>query len=105
MNGKFVLGLAATVVTVGSSLAFKAHWGNGGNKSVGKTANGHCFQCKSLYSSSGGIANTKCKTAAGVVTIHGFGSAKHTWYTQTVNNGGNHCPSNPVVRTKTTINS
>jgi hypothetical protein len=106
MNGKIVLGLAATIVTIGSALGLRAHKKQGSNTMVGKTADGHCFKCRSLWSSSGGAPNTKCKTAAaGLVTLHGIGSGRHshTWYTQTVANDGNHCPSLfIVVRTKTT---
>jgi hypothetical protein len=95
MNGKIVLGLAATVVTVGSALAFRAH--SLTNKAVGKTAlNVKCLQCASLWSKTGGNHVTKCNTKAGGGgrTLHGIGSAahSHTWATKVTTGGG--CGSN-----------
>jgi hypothetical protein len=108
MNGKIILGLAGTVVTVASALAFKAQNGSV-HQSVGKTANGGlCRKCASLWSiGSGGPGGnvTKCNTKAGGggIVLKGVGSAahSHTWFTQTLANHA--CPTvSPVVRTKVT---
>jgi hypothetical protein len=49
MNGKVVIGLAATVVMVGSALAFRVHSHSISNRVVGKTALGvKCLRCASL---------------------------------------------------------
>jgi hypothetical protein len=86
MNGKIVLGLAATVVTVGSALALRAH--NGNHRMVGKTANNiKCLRCASLWSSASGFHVSKCHTQAG-----GGGRTLHAingkWYTQITTGGG-----------------
>jgi hypothetical protein len=104
MNGKIVLGLATAVVTVGGALAFRANRGGPGKLSVGKTlAQHHCYKCRSLWSNAAGVCNTLCKTAAGLVPLHGInGIGSCTWYTRTVSSGS-HCPTDtPVVRTMTT---
>jgi hypothetical protein len=101
MNGKIVLGLAATVVAVGSALAFRAH--SLTNKVYGHTAlNDKCLKCASLWSKAGGAHATKCNTKAGGGgrTLHGVGSAahSHTWATNVTTNGG----CNTAIRTLVT---
>src|SRR5258708_36992398 len=98
-KGKVILGVAAALVTIGSSLAFKvAHKFSGGNRVFANTANSATsicpVTCNSLRTvTAGGTQFATCVTV-GSSNI-GISRNAHTFFKAIV--GANRTCSNPVV--------
>ena len=82
-SGKIILGLAAAVVTVGSSLAFKtAHKFSTHKVFVRVNMAGKCVQCKGLWTNLGNaVHNTYCTTIMGA-KVPGTGANRWTFFTK-----------------------
>ncbi len=98
-SAKIILGSAALLVTVTSSLAFKV-----ANKFTSKKAHvqlsGQCVTCKTTYIPiSGGAHHTKCHTNVGNALVTGRGSNHWTFFTSAGTSG--NC-ANPTTKTTLT---
>lgn len=110
-SGRIILGAAAAVVTVGTSLAFNAAHKFRSHKVFGKTAVNFskCFQCISVYTSNAAGTLAKCHTKAGVgaLTLVATRTASNNnktaaWHPARTA-GGIHCVTAQVTQVTKTI--